>query len=135
LTVFVDTSALIAFLDRRDRSHDDVLQTWQELRDSAIPVVTTNYVLLETLALVQSRLGLEAARNLVEDVVPLIAVEWVTPELHEAGIEAVLAANRRDLSLVDCISFAVMRRLGLSHAFAVDEHFREQGFDCLPAQP
>jgi len=25
-----------------------------------------------------------------------------------------------------------MRRLGIRHAFAIDRHFREQGFDLLP---
>ncbi len=39
-----------------------------------------------------------------------------------------LAANRRQLSLVDCVSFAAMRELGIEHYFAFDQHFDEQGF-------
>lgn len=42
-----------------------------------------------------------------------------------------LVAGRRDLSLVDCSSFVTMRRLGIKKAFALDEHFREQGFELL----
>jgi len=43
----------------------------------------------------------------------------------------VLAANRRQLSLVDCVSFAAMRESGIEHYFAFDEHFDEQGFTMV----
>ncbi|MDP2857839.1 MAG: VapC toxin family PIN domain ribonuclease, partial [Bacillota bacterium] len=45
---------------------------------------------------------------------------------------ALLTAGRRNLSLVDCVSFDVMRRLGMEKAFAFDAHFAEQGFQCMP---
>ena len=53
-------------------------------------------------------------------------------EQHRAGMEAVLAAARKRLSLVDCMSFQVMRRRGLSTAFCFDSHFQEQGFVMSP---
>lgn len=52
--------------------------------------------------------------------------------LHEKGIGAVLAAHRKDLSLVDCVSFEVMRQRGIRKAFAFDSHFQEQVFDVIP---
>ena len=42
-----------------------------------------------------------------------------------------LTAARRRLSLVDCVSFDVMRRLGLNRVFCFDQHFEEQGFDIV----
>ena len=45
-----------------------------------------------------------------------------------------LAARRRDLSLVDVVSFLVMRREGLTRAFTLDPHFSEQGFECIPGE-
>ena len=95
-------------------------------------LVTTSYVLVESVALLQCRLGLAAVRTLQEDIYPLLHVEWLGNELHEAGVAAVLAAQRRQLSLVDCISFDVMRRRSLQTAFTFDRHFAEQGFACLP---
>jgi predicted nucleic acid-binding protein len=52
--------------------------------------------------------------------------------LHTAGVSSVLAAGRRGLSLVDCVSFATMRNLGIGDVFAFDEHFAQQGFTCVP---
>jgi uncharacterized protein len=42
-----------------------------------------------------------------------------------------LDSRSRSLSLVDCVSFVVMRQMGLDTAFVFDRHFRNQGFHCL----
>jgi predicted nucleic acid-binding protein len=59
---------------------------------------------------------------------PVLTVDWVAAQDHDKGMGALLAADRRKLSLVDCISFDAMRRRGLRLAFAFDSHFHEQGF-------
>jgi predicted nucleic acid-binding protein len=92
------------------------------------PSITSNYVLVETFALLQHRLGVGAVRGLQEDLIPILRVEFVTPEQHQAGVSALLAADRRGLSLVDCVSFEVMRNLGIREVFGFDPHFKEQGF-------
>jgi predicted nucleic acid-binding protein len=51
---------------------------------------------------------------------------------YQQAIDVLLAANRRQLSLVDCSSFLLMRELGLRHVFTFDRHFAEQGFLCYP---
>jgi predicted nucleic acid-binding protein len=38
-------------------------------------------------------------------------------------------AHRRGLSLVDCTSFAIVRRQAITRAFHFDRHFQEQGFE------
>ena len=133
MTVFVDTSGLYAVLDRDDRWHARARDAWAELVTEHDPLVS-NYVLVETLALVQNRLGVEAVRAIAQDVAPLLDVHWVDADDHARAVEALLTANRRDLSLVDCMSFHIMRRLGVDTAFAFDEHFEEQGFATLPGR-
>lgn len=132
MTVFVDTSALYAVADAGDRDHAKALRALEGLRDRGESLKTTSYVVVELSALLASRLGLEAARWLHEDLEPILDVEVVSSDLHRAAVGAFLAAGRRRLSLVDCASFEVMRRSGIRTAFAVDKHFREQGFDTLP---
>jgi uncharacterized protein len=132
MKIFLDTSALYAFLDGDDANHNRVVRAWDQLAKVNGRFVATNYVLLETFVLVQHRLGLAAVGEFAQNLVPLLEIEWVSPELHSAAAESVLAAGRRDLSLVDCVSFATMRRLFLQKALTLDSHFREQGFECLP---
>lgn len=129
MRIFIDTSAFLAILDRDDRHHSQARRTWKKLLDDAANMITTNYVVVETVALLQNRMGMEPVMLFQEDIVPLLQVEWVSEDLHQASMAAMLTASRRNLSLVDCISFEVMRSLGLRRAFAFDRHFRGQGFD------
>ena len=131
MSVFVDTSALYAVLDADDGKHSPACAEWQRLLLNS-SLVTTNYVLVETTALLQHRLGVEAVRTFEQDVCPVLGLEWTDAARHAAGMASVLAAGRRGLSLVDCVSFAAMRDLGLRDVFAFDGHFAEQGFCCLP---
>ncbi len=133
MTAFVDTSALYAVLDRDDEAHAAVAPVFRELLDDEW-LVTSSYVVVETSALVQSRLGVAAARDLHERLLPALDVSWVEEDVHRAAVAALLAAGRRDVSLVDHVSFELMRRGSISTALAVDAHFAEAGFDVVPAE-
>lgn len=127
-SVFCDTSALFAVIDRDSDAHIEAASGWRWLIEHETQLVTTNYVLVEMFALLQRRLGLEAVRRFQGDVIPILETEWIDQPAHERAVEAMLTANRRQLSLVDCASFDAMRRLAIDTAFAFDQHFIEQGF-------
>lgn len=131
MSVFVDTSAFLAVLNADDSHHRKAAATWKAIVENGTPLITQNYVVLETFAVLQNRIGVEAARGFIEDIIPLIRVEWVTEADHGQGITAVLTAARRHLSLTDCVSFSIMRRLGLRKVFCFDKHFQEQGFEMV----
>jgi predicted nucleic acid-binding protein len=133
--VFVDTSALLAVLDADDRGHSTVARAWKALLGDMNELVTSSYVLVETFALVQSRLGVDATRALDQDLLPALGVIWLDDEVHRAAVSALLTAGRRQLSLVDCASFEAMRRHGITTAFTLDSHFAEQGFEVVPVAP
>ena len=96
-------------------------------------LLTHAYVVVETAALVQRRLGMEAVRALVDDTLPAFELAFVDEALHRAATGAMLAAGRRDISLVDWTSFELMRRRGVTEAFAFDDDFAQHGFTVLPA--
>lgn len=135
MNIFVDTSALYALLDADDKNHERAKRAWLEWIYQPVRFISSNYILLESFALIQRRLGMEAVRGFQEGIVPILQVYWVTPELHTAALSTFLSADRRRLSMVDCTSFEIMRRLELTHAFAFDRHFSEQGFILQPQQP
>jgi predicted nucleic acid-binding protein len=132
MTVFVDTSGLYAVFDRDDRNDVRARGVWEKCLREETALVTNNYVMLETVALLQHRIGVAAVRALHEDVAPLLRVYWVSEEQHRARLEMLLLAGRRRLSLVDCVSFQTMRLLAVRTVFCFDAHFREQGFEIRP---
>ena len=130
--MFVDTSALIAILNIRDPNHERAAEFWADALDRGLPLTTTNYVITETTAVAQRQLGMAAVRALTADALPVLDIRWVEPDTHGAALGALLVANRRDLSLVDCVSFETMRQLQINEAFVFDSDFAANGFDCLP---
>lgn len=130
--VFVDTSAFYAALNSTDHNHVQVARVFDALLTSGATLVTTGFVLIETVSLLQSRTGLEAAREFMLGMVPALDVAWVEENLYARGVESWATSRRRDLSLVDCVSFALMRELNLQHALSLDRHFSEQGFATIP---
>ena len=133
MNLFVDTSALFAIMDAGDRNHRAAFAVWQGLLKSRDGLQTSNYVILETVALLQNRIGLEAVRLFTADILPIIPVAWVDEGVHRSAHHALLVAGRRQMSIVDCVSFELMRRLDLDRAFCFDPHFAEQGFAVVPA--
>ncbi|MGB9775515.1 MAG: type II toxin-antitoxin system VapC family toxin [Anaerolineae bacterium] len=133
MRIFVDTSALLAVIDRDDRFHPSAFRFWEQQLSGPVAFLTSNYVVLEATALIQNRLGMDAVSLLHQEILPVIRLEWIDPPVHQRAVAALLAARRRDVSLVDYTSFELMRQLGIRAAFTFDHHFAEQGFEALPA--
>lgn len=130
--LFVDTSAVLALLNAEDNKHRVAHACWLGWIDEGVSFETHNYVILESHALIQNRLGMAAVQGFESAIQPLLAVHWIQPKTHQSAVQLLLAANRRGLSLVDCTSFVVMGQLGIESVFAFDQHFAEQGFRIFP---
>ena len=125
--IFVDTSAIYALADASDDSHELAKSILATALQSGEELLTHNYVLLESTALIQRRLGLRIALEVYEHGLPA-TVYWVNESDHWDAVDLLKQRGRRGLSFVDCMSFVVMRRLGVSQAFAFDADFEREGF-------
>lgn len=133
MSVFVDTSGLYALLVRTEERHADVVSALRKVLEEGRVLNTTSYVIVETVALLQHRLGLAPVRDFVEHLLPLLSIEWVTEALHRKGTEHLLRENRRHLSLVDCVSLEYIRSEGMRDVLALDSHFTQAGCRLLPS--
>lgn len=132
--IFVDTSAFYALAAADDRKNDEARRIYRNLADADESAATTNYVVLETLALVQRRLGQRAAHTFIADILPFTQLHHIDRATHEEAVELFLGQARRHLSLVDCSSILCMRSLGITRAFAFDRDFEEFGMELLSAR-
>ncbi len=132
--LFVDTAGWMACADAADPAHG----TARASRDAALEagqfLVTTDYIVDETLTLIRMRLGIAAAE-----------AWWVqvegSPRVRHETIDALRAEKARsiffrqrdeDYSFTDCTSFVVMRELRLKEALTTDRHFTQMGFHAVP---
>ena len=132
MNIFIDTAAFLAVLNANDQFHRSAKPIWDEILSSDSPLFSSNYVILETTTLLQYRFGIEAVRLFESDIIPVVEIVWVDETIHKQGMSALLAANRRNLSLVDCASFEIIRQIVIDEVFSFDPHFREQGFKVIP---
>lgn len=126
--VLADTSALFALLVSTDDNHARAARAFERLADRNVPLVTTNYVLVESYALLARRVGIAAVRRFRASMQPLFDIVWVDAATHESALDLMLERPRSRISLVDATSFVVMRASGIEEAFAYDRHFRTAGF-------
>ena len=134
MNVFADTSALYALLVRDDLMHSKARDLFALFSRSAVQLVSSSYVLLESTALLQSRIGLAAVLDFNAKIVPLLDLVWVDAAWHDRAMQRLLARADRNLSLVDCLSFEIMEMKDIRVAFSFDRHFEENGFE-LAAVP
>jgi len=137
MSVFIDTSAFIAFMDVNDKRHTDAAPAWASLVASSEQLVVSSYLLVETCSLLQARFGGSSVSRFASQAVPLLSVVWVDEPLHQAAMGAFLAAGagRHAPSLVDCISFEIVKRQGIERVFAYDQHFARLGCSFLGGGP
>ena len=130
-SVFLDSVGLIAMWARSDQWHSLASREFAKLVAERRDFVTTPYVLAECGNAASRR---AFRRDIVELRIELEANSGVIHPTDEDWIDAWTAYDRGrpgDPGIVDCISFAVMRRLGLTEVFTNDQHFAAAGFTTL----
>lgn len=130
MVIFVDTSAILPLMNDADPDHPEARDRLRRHIDSA-HFVTHNYVVLESVAVMQRRLGLRVVRAFVDRFLPLLDVTWIDQKHHERAVAGFVASRQRRVSLVDRVSFDLMRVSGIRTAFAFDADFRREGFTLL----
>ena len=122
LAIFVDSSALIALVDRDDSTHSAAVAAYGNLLAEGYKLFTTNYVMAETFDLLSTGAGPDVARRFLRDC--KIAIYHADEQDERRAKRVVLRqTGPNGLSLTDAISFVVMERLNVSDAFAIDPGF------------
>ena len=96
-----------------------------------VQLVTSSFVLVETVALLQYRIGMAPVHDFNTKILPLLEIIWVDDKWYTMAMQRLLVQNNRNVSLVDCLSFEIMDSLEIECAFAFDKHFEENGFTML----
>ena len=132
MSLFVDTSAFYAILVGTEREHTPVVTAFKRALDRGVGLYTTNYVLVETTALLQHRIGLAPVRDLEARLLPVLSIHWIDEEVHSRELERLFRMYRRHVSLVDAASFVVMEREGITDVLGLDANFTAEGFRLIP---
>ncbi len=126
MPVFVDTGAWFAYFVRRDPDHESAVQ-W--MKTNRLPLLTTDFVLDELLTLLKLReshiVAVAAGNTLMHGSV--VKVERIGEDDFARAWTIFEEYIDKEWSFTDCTSKVVIERLGITHAFAFDNHFEQFG--------
>jgi predicted nucleic acid-binding protein len=129
VTAFVDTSFYIARIMPRDQWHEKALRAVRP----GTSFFTSTLVINETISLLQARgffsaaIGFLRETRLSQDV----SIIYPDPVMQSEGWDLFARWGSAGANAIDCVSFAMMRKMAIRKAFTFDEHFRVAGFDIL----
>jgi uncharacterized protein len=129
--IFVDTSYYIARMMPRDQWHRESIRAVKP----GMIFFTSSLIVNETVSLLQSRGYFSAALAFLARVRrnEEVQIAYPDPAMQGEAWDLFGRWGSAGANAVDCVSFAMMARLGIRKAFTFDAHFRVAGFDILGA--
>ena len=124
--IFVDTGAWFASAVPADVNHE-AASKWLDANTQ--PLLTTDYIIDETLTLLKARgygsLAIELGDGFFSGKLAHVVL------ISESDLKEAWSTFRqfrdKEWSFTDCASKAVMERLAITQAFSFDHHFRQFG--------
>lgn len=132
--VFVDTAGWMACADESDPACKSACAARDAALEQGSVLVTTDYVIDETLTLIRLRLGLAAAKAWWVQIEgsSRLRWEWIGAARAERARSLFFRYRDKHYSFTDCTSFIVMQELKVKQALTTDRHFQQMSFDVLP---
>lgn len=135
--IFIDTGAFLALEDASDKYHEAAIRfREQKLLADHYELVTTSYIMDETLTLIRSRLSIKASIDFSKRIrrSQIVRILSVSKELEDKALDLFEKFDDKVFSFTDCVSFVVMQELGIQDVFTFDVHFIQvgMGFSKVP---
>jgi len=128
--VFVDTSALVALFDRKDRNHLQAKSLLEKLKTDRTHMLITDYIFDECITTLLSAAGHHAAVAVGEFILgsKIIQIAWLDEPTKLKAWEFFKQHSDKTFSFTDCTSFIVMKELRVGRYFSFDSDFKQAGF-------
>lgn len=131
-SLFVDTSGWASLFVNTQPYYPQAEQYFRLAVQQQKIIYTTNYVITELVALLNSPLRVDRSRifEIVDAIKTVAYVEVIHIDDVTDALAWKLCKSRVDKawSLVDCTSFIVMKHKGCQEALTTDRHFEQAGF-------
>ena len=118
--IFGDTAGWANLLDRSQPFHAIARRIYNDIRQQRVRIVTTNYVLAELVSLLLNPLQMPHTQivQFVNDIKtsPIVEIVYIDPILDAEAWDLFQRRPDKRWSLVDCASFVVMQKRGITEA-------------------
>ena len=131
--IFLDTSFLVAFHNKRDKDHFRARRFISEIKEDDIFIIS-DYIFDEFLTALLVRggksLSIEAGRKILED--KRIYLLKIDEEVFQKAWLVYHSFKDKKWSFTDCTSYVLMKNLSTNIGASFDDHFNQFGFVTVP---
>ncbi len=129
-TIFVDTSAWVAYFDEDESRHDEAVQCLETVRTQKYGMVISDFIFDEVVTTVLGRAGHHMAVSAGMFLIGSAAVDlvWLDTDSKLKAWEYFGRHDDKGYSFTDCTSFVLMKKLKLTRYLGFDKHFKQAGF-------
>lgn len=131
--VFVDSFAWIAAINKSDNYHEISLKTIETLLKKGLKLVTSNYVIVETINALSKAEFRKAVIEFVDklEMSPSVEIIKIADEMYNNAWALYQQRMDKDWGITDCTSFEVMRMFNIKKALTNDKHFEQAGYSLV----
>ena len=133
--IFLDSSAFLALEDESDQYHIAALQFREQvLRKGRYEIITSSYILDETLTLIRFKISIKASIDFSKKIrkSEVVRKVRVSKEIEDKALDTFERYADKDFSFTDCVSFVIMWKMRIKEVFAFDQHFDQMEFIRKP---
>ena len=131
LDVLIDADAFVALSKKNDANHFRAQKISKLLCKSGVSFSTTNYVFSEVVTVLSKKIGHRESIKFIEDIKSEksdIQLIWINEELEKMAIEIFKKQTSKNVSFVDCLNMAVLKRYRWETVFSFDKIYTKNGF-------
>jgi uncharacterized protein len=131
--IFADTGAWVARFSRRDQYHIQAAGTWAKLKASDEQVFTSDSIFVETISFLGRNVGVSAAVEVGRFLHGWnkLTIVRATRDDEAVALDLLNKFADQSIGIVDCLSFALIRRHHIQSVFTFDRHFELAGVSLL----
>jgi uncharacterized protein len=128
--LFVDTSALVALFDRKDRNHPQAKAVLDKIKTDRKRMLITDYIFDECITTVLSAVGHHSAVMVGDFILSskIVEIIWLDEAVKSRAWDFFKQHSDKRFSFTDCTSFILMKQLRVDKYFSFDSDFRQAGF-------
>ena len=130
--IFVDTSAWIALLNKKEQCHLEAVDIYEN-RLNVYVIVVSNFVVAETYTWLRKKINSEIALSFLNSIkekekLNQLEIVYATIEIEEEVSRLLEKYSDQLFSYADAVSFVIMEKEKIKEAFSYDQHFLTAGF-------
>lgn len=123
--IFVDASAYIGLLIPADKNHEKAIQISKDISVKGEDIVTSYGILGEVLTVGSQRHNRRAAIDFVSDILESkTSIIMENAGLIDQSLKIFKKINDKDVSWIDCYSFAIVKEYKIKKVFSFDRDFQ-----------